>query len=247
MLKTIGIQELETASQLPRRTIHFYVKEGLIPPPVGLGRGARYGWGHVDALALIAALKQSTHLRLEGIRQILDHMSPGEMRTWALDIKQGVRTASELAALHALGAGDVAGASDALAMREQLVPGDAPMAQRQALDDLSAPHEGAGEAADDVGLFEDRIGSADDDDRIGSVSDDEDVNAGLSRPRSLHAKRSLFGRLSMRKSRAHNKPETWERIRLADDLEIHFRDGVDGERRNEIDALVELARDMLEK
>ena len=103
MLKTFGIKDLEDYTGVPRRTIHFYVKEGLIPPPDGAGRGAYYGMDHAEALVLITALKGSTHLRLEGIREILGQMSPDERRTWSNRILSGETTAAELAARHAMG------------------------------------------------------------------------------------------------------------------------------------------------
>jgi len=223
MLKTVGIQELETASGLPRRTIHFYVKEGLIPPPDGLGRGARYGWGHIDALSLISALKQSTHLRLEGIREILARMSPGEMRTWALDIKQGSRSAGELAAMHAMGAGDAAGAVDALSLREGPDAGD---------DSPDTPVAGE--------LFENLIDEPE-------AEDGTPVRMAMPLSSPKGSTRSLFSRLSSRKSRKPETPESWERVRLADDLEIHFRDDGDKARRVHIEALLEIAREMFKR
>jgi len=73
------ITDLERKTGLNRRTIHFYTKEKLIPPPYGAGGGARYGEEHVVRLRLIQELQKS-HLRLSGIREALDSMSLDEMK-----------------------------------------------------------------------------------------------------------------------------------------------------------------------
>ncbi|MFB3787786.1 MAG: helix-turn-helix domain-containing protein [bacterium] len=73
------ITDLEKKTGLNRRTIHFYTKEKMIPPPYGAGGGARYGEEHVVRLRLIQELQKS-HLRLSGIREALDSMSLDEMR-----------------------------------------------------------------------------------------------------------------------------------------------------------------------
>lgn len=74
------ITDLERLANLPRRTIHFYVKEGVIPPPDGTGGGAKYSEHHLLRLKLIRHLQKS-HLKLSGVREALDAMSLEEMRT----------------------------------------------------------------------------------------------------------------------------------------------------------------------
>jgi len=78
--KTYTISELEKRTGLNRRTIHFYAKEKLIPPPDGAGGGARYGEEHLLRLKLIGEMQKS-HLKLSGIREALDAMSIEEMRS----------------------------------------------------------------------------------------------------------------------------------------------------------------------
>ncbi len=67
----MAISELSSRTNTPHRTIHWYVKEGLIPPPKGIGGGALYGAEHRVKLLLIRKLQQEAHLKLQGIRQIL--------------------------------------------------------------------------------------------------------------------------------------------------------------------------------
>lgn len=76
------ITELEKASGVPRRTVHFYIRQGVLPPPDGAGGAARYGEEHLLRLRLIQELQKS-HLKLAGIREALDAMSIEEMRALA--------------------------------------------------------------------------------------------------------------------------------------------------------------------
>jgi DNA-binding transcriptional MerR regulator len=74
-----SIQELSDQTGLPRRTIHFYIQQGLLPPPHGAGLGARYSETHLLRLRLIPLLRQRG-LRLDEIRQQLQAMEVPELR-----------------------------------------------------------------------------------------------------------------------------------------------------------------------
>lgn len=63
----LSIQDLCERTGLPRRTIHFYIQQGLLPPPTGAGPGARYDDCHLLRLRLIPRLRQMG-LRLDQIR-----------------------------------------------------------------------------------------------------------------------------------------------------------------------------------
>ena len=65
---TIG--ELVSLSGVNRRNIHFYVQQGLLPPPQSAGLGARYGDEHLLCLRAIPILR-SRGLRLDEIRKRL--------------------------------------------------------------------------------------------------------------------------------------------------------------------------------
>ncbi len=86
MTETRNSEQLYTISELAgitgvsRRTIHYYVKERLLPPPTGRGQGAHYGEEHRLKLVLIGLLKGSTPFRLEGIREFIAPMSLKELR-----------------------------------------------------------------------------------------------------------------------------------------------------------------------
>jgi DNA-binding transcriptional MerR regulator len=66
----MAIGELADAAGLTRRAIRFYVQQGLLPPPLGRGRGRHYDDSHLKALRRIAELQQAGH-SLEAIRTIL--------------------------------------------------------------------------------------------------------------------------------------------------------------------------------
>ena len=72
------ISELEGLTGLNRRTIHFYTRQRIIPPPKGKAGGARYSNIHVFRLRLIKHL-QPTHLKLTGIKEYLDSLPQRDM------------------------------------------------------------------------------------------------------------------------------------------------------------------------
>jgi DNA-binding transcriptional MerR regulator len=65
----MSIGELADAAGLSRRAIRFYVQQGLLPAPLGRGRGRHYDASHLEALRRIAELQSAGH-SLDAIRQI---------------------------------------------------------------------------------------------------------------------------------------------------------------------------------
>lgn len=68
--QTYTIEELASLVELPRRTVRYYIQQGLIDRPVGEKRGAYYTQAHLDQLLTIRKW-QSAGLSLERIREIL--------------------------------------------------------------------------------------------------------------------------------------------------------------------------------
>lgn len=64
---TFTIQELADLGGVTRRTVRYYVQRGLIPPPLGVGRGAHYDAGHLAALQRVRGL-QEAGVPLDAIR-----------------------------------------------------------------------------------------------------------------------------------------------------------------------------------
>lgn len=70
-----GIEDLARLGGVSRRTIRYYVQEGLLPAASGAGRGAHYGAEHLARLLRLKALQESG-LTLEDARGALDAPAP---------------------------------------------------------------------------------------------------------------------------------------------------------------------------
>ncbi len=72
------IQDLSDQTGVPRRTIHFYSQQGILPPPAGAGLSARYQEPHLVRLKLSPFLRQRG-LRLDEIRRIFEESQPAAL------------------------------------------------------------------------------------------------------------------------------------------------------------------------
>ncbi|MCK6593101.1 MAG: MerR family transcriptional regulator, partial [Polyangiaceae bacterium] len=64
--------ELAARSGVPRETIHFYLREGLLPRPRKAGRTvAYYDEGHLERLRLVRRLREEKYLPIAVIRRLL--------------------------------------------------------------------------------------------------------------------------------------------------------------------------------
>jgi DNA-binding transcriptional MerR regulator len=78
-------RELLTARQLAERgdttvrTVHYYVSEGLLPPPEGTTRSAAYTTAHLARLRIIAALR-AEGLSLAAIRVRIEQLGDDDVR-----------------------------------------------------------------------------------------------------------------------------------------------------------------------
>lgn len=71
--KRYSVGELAELGGVSRRTVRYYVQEGLLPTPYGLGRGSHYGPEHLEELLRIKAM-QEQGMSLEAVRGSI----PGE-------------------------------------------------------------------------------------------------------------------------------------------------------------------------
>ncbi len=62
-----NIDELADLGGVSRRTVRFYVQEGLLPAPLGVGRGSHYDRSHLDRLLEVKA-EQEAGRSLDEIR-----------------------------------------------------------------------------------------------------------------------------------------------------------------------------------
>ncbi|HYH10904.1 MAG TPA: MerR family transcriptional regulator [Thermomicrobiales bacterium] len=86
--ETWTLDELTSDAEVTVRTVRYYIAEGLLPPPEGAGRAARYTQEHRDRLSVISALKER-HLPLREIRDLLQGLSPEEIADLAQQSRQG--------------------------------------------------------------------------------------------------------------------------------------------------------------
>ena len=71
-----SLDELCTLADLPRRTVRYYIQEGLVDRPEGAKRGAYYTRGHLEQLLTIRKW-QRAGLNLERIRELLSEPEEG--------------------------------------------------------------------------------------------------------------------------------------------------------------------------
>lgn len=74
-----AIGELATLGGVSRRTVRYYVQEGLIPPPLGLGRGNHYTAEHLEQLLRVKAMQESGRTLVE-IQRALGQPTNGRRR-----------------------------------------------------------------------------------------------------------------------------------------------------------------------
>src|SRR5690606_17773678 len=94
MSQQYSIQELADLGGVSRRTVRYYVQRGLIPAPIGSGRGAHYTQAHLDALVRVRDL-QAEGVGLNEIELDLDPGKPVEsarVRVVTPDLEQSVWT-----------------------------------------------------------------------------------------------------------------------------------------------------------
>jgi len=67
-----AIGDLADLGGVSRRTVRYYVQEGLLPEPYGVGRGNHYGPEHLDQLLKVKSLQEGGRT-LDEIRDTLNH------------------------------------------------------------------------------------------------------------------------------------------------------------------------------
>jgi DNA-binding transcriptional MerR regulator len=80
------IQDLYELTRIPRRTIHFYTQQGILPPPSGAGLGARYDDIHLMRLRLIPFFRRQG-LRLDDIRKKFNELSIDKLKAYLAQSK----------------------------------------------------------------------------------------------------------------------------------------------------------------
>lgn len=73
--KRFSLDELCALADMPRRTVRFYIQEGLVDRPQGAKRGAYYTRAHLEQLLAIRKWQQAG-ISLERIRELV--VAPAE-------------------------------------------------------------------------------------------------------------------------------------------------------------------------
>lgn len=73
--ETYRIGELAELAEVTRRTVHYYINKGLLPPAKGAGVNSYYTTDHLNRIRLIRELQES-YLPLEEIRKIIVPLDP---------------------------------------------------------------------------------------------------------------------------------------------------------------------------
>jgi DNA-binding transcriptional MerR regulator len=74
-----GIDELADLGGVSRRTVRFYIQEGLLAAPLGVGRGSHYDRAHLERLLEVKA-EQEAGRSLDDIRARRSPSSGGSRR-----------------------------------------------------------------------------------------------------------------------------------------------------------------------
>jgi DNA-binding transcriptional MerR regulator len=69
-----AVGDLADLGGVSRRTVRYYVQEGLLPTPHGVGRGNHYGAEHLERLLKVKSLQEAGRT-LEEIRRAINHPS----------------------------------------------------------------------------------------------------------------------------------------------------------------------------
>ena len=218
--KDLSLQELAAVADVTPRTIRYYIAQGLLAAPDGVGPAARYGDRHLARLRLIRQL-QREHLPLaeirarlaglddEAITELLAHPSataPGS----AIDYVRDLLTRSGSPSREPF---DLPRPASML---------EAPM---QAAPTSAAPQAAAAPAA-----F--MRPQAERSTRRGGSRDAADALAALSRP-----------------NHPAPGPDRsqWDRIALTPDVELHVRRPLGRLQNRRVDRLIVIARELLEE
>ena len=77
--KLMRIGELAEATGVSTQTIHYYLREGLLPPPIKTARNmAYYGPDHIEDIRLIKELQEKRYLPLSVIKLVLGAKREGK-------------------------------------------------------------------------------------------------------------------------------------------------------------------------
>lgn len=231
---TWTISELAEEAGVTRRTIHYYVSQGLLTASGSEGRGSRYGRQHLDRLRLIRTL-QREHLPLADIRRRLDALTDAQVADLAAasgDRNQVRETAFEYIQSVLAGTNRAADAAPSRAA----VPVPPPSFAKAS---AAVPMRFARPAPAPVAPSAGPVAAA------GSVASIGRVAPGMQTPPTAPADQPAAA--ADGDHPAITARSQWERILLAPDVELHVRRPSSRFQNRAIDRLVALARQLLQE
>ena len=86
-----AIGDLADLAGVSRRTVRYYVQEGLLPAPLGLGRGSHYGPAHLEQLLKVKAMQEAGRT-LDEIKRALSGGGEPAARRQAAESHQSERS-----------------------------------------------------------------------------------------------------------------------------------------------------------
>jgi DNA-binding transcriptional MerR regulator len=98
--QTYSLDEICALVDMPKRTVRYYIQNGLLDRPEGLNRGAKYNRSHLEKLLFIRKWQQAG-LSLERIQELISspehdkpparRRGPGTVEVWShLVVSEGL-------------------------------------------------------------------------------------------------------------------------------------------------------------
>ena len=243
------IGEFAAAAGVSARTVRYYIVEGLLPPPAGVGMGAMYGPEHLDRLRLILRLKDA-YLPLREIRRQLTGLDDAAVRHRLRELESAAMRARSRSSpverqedpMRTMERADSAGSESAR------TDSAADYLQRIARTD-DGPARRVAEASPAFGMMASAPAPPDQPSPQPPADPDAPVYPGYAPPRSpLTLGRAVPAALPPEPPTREDTAETpsaaehWVRLTIGDDVELLIRSGAYHRLRDRVDWLVGWAR-----
>lgn len=228
-----SIRDLAELAGTTVRTIHYYIGEGLVPPPAGATRSASYSPAHLARLRLIGALRDEG-LALASIRQRLAPLTDAQALEVAGELDAHLSQAGETP-LTTLGLIEAA-----LASRNA--------AESEASDSIPSLRHASMSLTEPVQAFSARIEQQAPGEPRGTAGDYlERVRRKPAPPRPVQPAPMPRPKPPGRKPHDSERPEAWYHVRIEDGIELRVREDRYRESKGRLRAVVDTLRTTLRR
>lgn len=223
----LQIGELAKRAGVSVRTIRYYIEEGLLPPPTVEGRYSVFDEGYLNRLQLILRLKEA-YLPLREIRDLITHLDEGEVARMfrgetPMPIPPPPAIVKESASEYIQ---NLLGARPAASRA---------MDEKRHLQKPQLPAQEEDQAASEFMMFPMR--------KVPS-SDRREIDSDLIARLKDRIQREDF--LDAVELSGEAQPSTWQRIELADGVELHLRQPADQQTEHLIARLIRQAKSIFQ-